>query len=380
MERTPLAWLTVRRLLLEGLLVLMITMTSTTASGDTAGDMIAAIVSGNAQELERLLNTHGSANLASTPLLAAIRTNNTEFVELLLSRGTDVDFGASGEIPLLEAMKLGNKNLVDLIMARRPSLNRQDGTGTTPLLEAIRSNDTEFVRELVDAGALVMYSNNRGEQPLIEAIKLGNRELTKVLIERTSDINVKDSSGSTPLLAAIDTSNVGIVTDVVNASPNIEIVGNAGVTPLVAAIRKNNLTIVEIILEAGADVNLILSGVVPLIEAVKLGGEAMVDAVLEKCPQLSNTDYNGLTAAQVARTLGFTQIAADIEDKRAQCTRCPDQCVKCPRGVHYTTDQNDWPVQDYLDDGVLGNTSQLECLVSGYISWTCTETGRWEVR
>lgn len=104
----------------------------------------------------QILLDHGSAINALTragevPLSFAALHGTTEAVDLLISRGADVNAGRIQ--PLVCAVTGGNMETLKHLIAHRADVNVQAVNGATPLDQAVSIRSPEYVAILLDAGA-----------------------------------------------------------------------------------------------------------------------------------------------------------------------------------------------------------------------------------
>jgi len=114
-----------------------------------------------------------------TPLHYAVSKSHNEIVELLISKGADVNF------------------MADISRNRRSTHSR----GLSPLIVAIRVHNVEGVRMLLVNGADINAKdgNTNGESPLFYSLNNDNIEITKMLIDEGADFNMRNNKNLTPL-------------------------------------------------------------------------------------------------------------------------------------------------------------------------------------
>jgi pectate lyase len=138
-----------------------------------------------------------------TALHRAVISGHKDVVELLLSKGADVNReDGSGRVPLDYAMDgaLQGKDLsimkLLLVGGANPNLVRAGGV---PLLSyAITRGRADVAELLLAHGADVDVKSRTGQRPLHLACQLGNKELVQLLIDKGADVNAKDNRGQTP--------------------------------------------------------------------------------------------------------------------------------------------------------------------------------------
>lgn len=206
---------------------------------------------------------------AMSPLLYAVRDNNSEMVKLLLDSRAKIDQpDANGTTPLLLALINGHIDLAKFLIEKGADINAADGYGRTPLFSAIDARNAGF------------YSNpyTTNETSPLEVIQLlldrGARPnvRTKAVVPyrgwQQTDGSWVNFTGQTPFLRAALAGDITVMRLLLahGANPNLATVG--GTTPLMAAAgvnyvagrtfthsRSETLEAVRLCIENGADVN-----------------------------------------------------------------------------------------------------------------------------
>ncbi|CAH1782950.1 unnamed protein product [Owenia fusiformis] len=172
-------------------------------------------------------------------------------LKILLANGASVNrAGQGGDTPLIKALKRENTAIVEELIKQGANVNENDSSGTV-LFHAIQNN-VHMVRPLLKSGANPNQKSGR-DTPLTALIKTAYHSdvTTEVrmyakyvidLIEYGADVNTPDSSGCTPLMLTIYNKN-SILRNVLlerGADPNLvgynsRLPGND--TPLNAILR-----------------------------------------------------------------------------------------------------------------------------------------------
>lgn len=106
-----------------------------------------AVISGDAANITQKLLDHGAdikwtgnakikVSSDPTPLITAVHARNEEMVELLLSRGADVnepDGSLVGQTPLVAVLRTESKDIVELSIVRGADVDQADVHGKKPL-------------------------------------------------------------------------------------------------------------------------------------------------------------------------------------------------------------------------------------------------------
>ena len=278
-----------------------------------------------------------------TALLAVARTGNVEAAQVLLKAGAKVDAKEKwgGQTPLMWASARRHPAMMELLISKGADVNARstdrnyqrhiqaegrpkslDSGGLTPLLYAARENCMACVDVLLKNKADINLPDPDGVPPLLVAIMNANWDLAKQLIDAGADINQWDIYGETPLYlalnsrtrldggrASIDPINKTTGTAIVRmlldkgANPNAQLffqpanlagtTNLRGATPLIRAANNNDLEMVKLLLEKGADATLYMADRQTPIHAVLSGRASETQAIeLIKILHKAGTDVN----------------------------------------------------------------------------------------
>ena len=263
---------------------------SPNADGETALHLVAR--SGNVEAAKVLLKAGAKVNSRETfgeqtPLMWAAARRHPEMVELLLSKGADVN--ARGAV----------RDYQRVATAESRAAPRDRG-GFTPLMYAARDNCGECVEILLKHKADVNLADPSFVVPLSIAMMNDNWDIAKRLVEAGADVNQWDMNGSSPLHVAIanmnnagnrnpldqDKPNKATGRELIKmlldrgANPNQQLYWGAGfgssadrgMTPFLAACGTGDIELVKLLLAHGANPKLATSdGRGPIIMAVTAG-------------------------------------------------------------------------------------------------------------
>jgi ankyrin repeat protein len=159
-------------------------------------DVIAAVESGNADQLKQLLaedRTLGRARDAGgvSALMQALYRHRKDMVELLRA--------AHPELDIFEAASLGRPDVVEEMVSRDPRLaNARSGDGFTPLHSAAAARNLAIVRALLEHGAPVNARQQKGWTALHAAAQHGDQAMVELLLKYGANPNAKNDDGHTP--------------------------------------------------------------------------------------------------------------------------------------------------------------------------------------
>jgi len=274
-------------------------------------------------ELIRLLLEAGADPESPNPdgetaLHLVARSGNVEAAKLLLKAGAKVDsveqFG--GQTPLMWAAARRHPQMVELLASRGADVNARsvvrdyrrvataesraaprDRGGFTPLMYAARGNCRECVEVLLKHGADVNLPDPGYVVPVSIAMMNSNWDIAKRLVEAGADVNQWDINGSSPLHVAIeymnsdgnrnpldhDKPNKATGRELIQvllergANPNQQLywgtsffgAADRGMTPFLMACGTGDIELVKLLLKYGANPKLATSdGRGPIIMAI----------------------------------------------------------------------------------------------------------------
>jgi ankyrin repeat protein len=191
-------------------------------------------------------------------IFSATKAGNRAMVELLLSRGANVNANqqdTEGNTPLHMAAMNGFQAVTEALLANQADVNAQTRSGNTPLLLAAERNNSKILSLLLEHGADVNAQSNDGRTALSIAAYRGQVENGKLLLAAGANPNTMNQDGRTPLSFAADGKSPDMVKGLLAAKAD----PNAGKldAPLLCAIHNNDAVSAELLLQAGASPNLI---------------------------------------------------------------------------------------------------------------------------
>jgi len=183
------------------------------------------------------------------PLLSAISSNQSKIAKLLIAKGARVnvtDFEGKTSLHVAAEYNTKDQELVEVLIAKGVDVNAKDtALFNTPLLLALDRGQSEMAKLLIAKGARVNVKNSSSVTPL--HYRINDLELTKLLIAKGADIKAQDSEGNTPLHRAIYHRQSRKVELLVQRGADINTKNEQGETPLNLAIRNQNQNIVKIL-------------------------------------------------------------------------------------------------------------------------------------
>jgi len=272
---------------------------------------------GNSELIGRILDYRSIVDARNrdgdTALHIAVRMNQRENGEFLISRGADIySLNSLSESPLYLAFTssgglrewiinpttiiakdgLGNNmlhyaaqwnlnNVIPVIIRNGVSVEEANATGETPLFIAIKTDSPSTIRTLVDNNASLNARDSQGNSVLHAAVRWNAVNSAALFVTYDIDINVHSLNGNTPLHDAVMLGMDSIVTILINSRANPEVRNIEGNTPLMEAVRLGYIASVEKLAHNGGDPSTRnISGDTPLHIAVSMERFDIVNLLL----------------------------------------------------------------------------------------------------
>jgi ankyrin repeat protein len=292
-----------------------------------------------------------------TSLHLAVRLDEAEIGELLISRGADIFApNARGETPLYLVFHspggirrwminshtviardgLGNGVLhytaqwkidsqIPYIVQQGADLEAKNAAGETPLFVAVKYTGERgpagdsTIRTLVNAGASLNSRDNLGNSALHAAVRWNNREAAQALINAGIEVNARALNGKTPLHDAVRLGIADIETLLVSRGADIEIRDTGGNTPFMEAVSAGNAHSAERLANLGADSNTRNNqGDTPLHLAVSAGQNDIVNLLLSWGAPIHARNSQGRSPYETALTISPAMVSTLLTKDRIQ--------------------------------------------------------------
>jgi ankyrin repeat protein len=196
------------------------------------------------------------------PLAMAVYNRSLEMIQLLLSRGANVNASTDSEITALGAALSYDEidwETVRILVAAGADVNKATKWGGLPLCIAVEQRRMDLVDLFLEAGANINGSDVKGYTALTKSIERQDLDIMQALLRAgaNTDFLAAERWSRTALQTAAKIGNVRAVNLLLQygADCNVPAAEICGFTALQAAAINGNLRICVILLEAGADIN-----------------------------------------------------------------------------------------------------------------------------
>ncbi|MDR2133475.1 MAG: ankyrin repeat domain-containing protein, partial [Treponema sp.] len=284
-----------------------------------------------------------------TALHLAVRLDQKENGELLISRGADIFApNSNGESPLYLAFAtaggvrrwmvnpqtaeardgLGNSILhyaaqwkldsqIPFIVQSGVPADAANATGETPLFLAVKYNSPSTVKVLLGVKANLEARDGLGNSALHAAVRWNARDTVPVLIDYGTDINAHSLSGKTPLHDAVRLGMIDIENQLVSRGANLEVRDADGNTPLMESVMAGYPPSLERLVERGADpMTRNIHGDTPLHIAVAMERSDLVNQLLRAGVSVHARNTRNRTPFQIALGLSPRMVSTLLTKDR----------------------------------------------------------------
>ncbi|CAI7583484.1 unnamed protein product [Penicillium discolor] len=211
-------------------------------------------VSRNSKKPHRMSRILWEITSSKAPFIAAIKANNHETVQTLLSKGADANSQKDdGTTALMAAVSYGHEASTRLLLEYGADLNAQALTGETPLSIAATRGFDRIVRMLIASGANVNLGKGIGKTALSQAAAYGQDRIVELFLDCGADINAVNSTGDTALAVAALNGNMRVARLLLDRRAKVDLMRYPWQTPLYKAVQSNVVGMVRLLMERGAD-------------------------------------------------------------------------------------------------------------------------------
>lgn len=211
-------------------------------------------VSRNSKKPHRMSRILWEITSSKEPFIAAIKANQHQTVQTLLSKGADANAQKDdGTTALMAAVSFGHEATTRLLLEYGADLNTRAVTGETALNVAATRGFDRIVRILIASGANINSGNGTGKTALSQAAAYGQDRIVELLLDCGADIDAVNSTGDTALALAALNGNMRVARLLLDRRAKVDLMRYPWQTPLYKAVQSDVVGMVRLLMECGAD-------------------------------------------------------------------------------------------------------------------------------
>jgi len=234
-----------------------------------------------------------------TALHLAVRTNQREIGEYLISRGANIfSLNSLGDSPLSLALK--TDNMREWII-NPTTITLKDGLGNNMLHYAAEWGLNNAISLIIRSGIPVDTQNATGQTPIFMATKCDSPSTLKIFIDNNANLNIRDNQGNSVLHEAVRWNAINSISFLISSGMDINANSLNGNTPLHDAVILNLPEIAALLIRNGASLETRnIDGNTPLMEAIRCGLTSSVDKLASSGADTSCRNTRGDTPLHIA--------------------------------------------------------------------------------
>ena len=277
-----------------------------------------ACENGHAKVAQYLLDHGASVNLGAKPLIAAVRKNNYDCVQLLLQHHAYTNCtNMKGESPMSIALQKHHYSIIPLLLHYGAKPPASLGDIAVQLLECAKVEHTAVIHQLIDNNFIDLTSDSIFVAAFGFAFKRKSIELAQRLLLKDTYSQIDKLHPEAVYYSAKNNWHV-ILSKLLEKKVNVNVTVD-GQTTLYAACKEGHETIVMLLLNSNADPNIANTFAMskgyslPIEIAVRQGNRAVCDMLLEKGAKLNQSREPLLHIACSGGTDVWKSAAADTK-------------------------------------------------------------------
>uniref|UniRef100_A0ABM0M8B1 Ankyrin repeat and KH domain-containing protein 1-like n=1 Tax=Saccoglossus kowalevskii TaxID=10224 RepID=A0ABM0M8B1_SACKO len=187
-------------------------------------------------------------------LTVAVRNNHFPAVELLLSRGANVN-QTNVMTALMYAAENNSCDAITLLLKHGADIHHQDKFQNTALMYAARNNSCDAITLLLKHDADINHQNKNQKTALMYAAGNNSCDAITLLLKHGADIHHQDKDQKTALIYAAENNSCNTITLLLKHGADINHQDEYQKTALMYAASKNSCDAITLLLKHGADIH-----------------------------------------------------------------------------------------------------------------------------
>ncbi|KGO41792.1 hypothetical protein PEXP_107980 [Penicillium expansum] len=217
-------------------------------------DLDAFKVSTKSKKPRRMSRLLWEITSSKTAFIVAIKSNQHQTVQTLLSKGADANAQKTdGTTALMAAVSFGHEATTRVLLEYGADMNARAVTGETALNVAASRGFDRIVRILIASGANIDSGKGTGKTALSQAAAYGQDRIVELLLDCGADIDAVNNTGETALASAALNGNMRVARLLLDRGAAVDLMRYPWQTPLYKAVQSDVLCMVRLLMERGAD-------------------------------------------------------------------------------------------------------------------------------
>ena len=202
------------------------------------------------------------ATTQADEVIAAVEHDNAAELESLRARGVDLcQANPDGQTPLLSAVRGNQTKSLPVLLAAHCDLNQiEPFSSRSALMVAAAGHNVELVQQLLLAGADPRLSSPASDSAWFLAGTDSDplsRHIREMLMVKGVEVNTAAADGATLLMRAAQAGNLGLADWLIAQGANLDLQDSSGRSALMhATLSPSGETVLQLLLARGAAVNL----------------------------------------------------------------------------------------------------------------------------
>ncbi|KAJ5841104.1 hypothetical protein N7534_010934 [Penicillium rubens] len=247
-------------------------------------DLHAFKVSTNSKRPHRISRLVWEITSSKTPFIVAIKANQHQTVQTLLSKGADANTQKpDGTTALMAAVSFGHEATTRLLLEYGADMEARTVESETALGIAAAYGFDRIVRMLIASGANINAGKGTGKTALSQAAAYGQDRIVEMLLDCGADADAVNRTGDTALALAALNGNMKVARLLLDRGAAVDLMRYPWQTPLYKAVQSDFLEMVRLLMERGAD---------PFVK----GGIGRIETVLAYAAKMQRREILGVFA------------------------------------------------------------------------------------
>jgi ankyrin repeat protein len=211
-------------------------------------------VSTNSKKPHRISRLVWEMTSSKTPFIVAIKANQHQTVQALLSKGADANAQKpDGTTALMAAVSFGHEATTRLLLEYGADMEARTVESETALGIAAAYGFDRIVRMLIASGANIDAGKGTGKTALSQAAAYGQDRIVEMLLDCGADVDAVNRTGDTALALAALNGNMKVARVLLDRGAAVDLMRYPWQTPLYKAVQSDGLEMVRLLMERGAD-------------------------------------------------------------------------------------------------------------------------------